>query len=209
MPYLDITSLVFEVIHVARYLHEVYEVSKTFDAEIFDMMRQLQGIRPYLDQIWRDHDRGRFQDPPQLEALHHLYETVIGAEQLVNRMTGEVRGNVFTRASRIWYAKGNQQQVQAAATSIDRAMNVLTFAQVTNIGADVKQGFAHMVSRALEVYFQGAGSTSGPALPQGQGHAPSRGRAHLHLHPIHARPPLHARPAARTIRPSLVRLRGL
>jgi hypothetical protein len=168
MPYLDVVSLVLEIFRVARDLQEVYEVSKNFKHEIADMMRQLQGIRPCLEKIQSDHERGSFQDPPQLEALHNLHDTVKCAEQLVIRMTGEERGNVITKtASRIWNAKGNQQQVQEAATRIDRAVIVLTLAQGTNIGRDTD--FAHMVSRTLEgLWFRVQGQLQAPRAPTRQ-----------------------------------------
>ena len=140
---MDALSAIQEIVAGVRYLQEVHEIAKKIHVEAADMMGRLLAISPNLESIQGDLQRGRFQDPGQLQALLRLNDTVQTAEQLVSKLSGTKRGGVVAWAKGAWNAKSNMKELQEVATCIDRAVHDLTL-------CEVRHGFVHQVSRTLE-----------------------------------------------------------
>ena len=160
---MNAASAVAEIVNAVFYLQQVYEMSQKIHEEVADMLGRLMAIAPHIVSIQIDLERGRFKDPGQLEPLLRLKDTVQAAEKLVSKLSGTKRGGVVAWAKGAWKVKSNMQQLQEAATSIDRAVIDLTL-------SDVKLGFMHQVGHTLQGLGQASAQTSRP-LPQCQGHA--------------------------------------
>ncbi|KAJ1472755.1 hypothetical protein T484DRAFT_1839001 [Baffinella frigidus] len=129
---MDAITVVCAMYEVFKFMHDCINSATKNDRTAGDILSRLLVFEPHLETIRSNVEAGRFQDQSKMQALLRLCDAVQGADKWVRKHLRAKNGGLVVWAKGRWHAKGNMEELEDIATRIDRAVQDLTFAEITD-----------------------------------------------------------------------------